>query len=667
MSRSPGLSPFPHFHTRLLGVCARSLLASLALAAAFARGATVAPPSIEDFFARAEILSAAISPDGKQIALVHRQPSGEEGLAVMDADTGTVEPLVTFPSDEVATHIIHWKGNHYLIYQVIGDIARMGVSWWGKAARLRGYDLEKHEVVDAYFTRLDSRVHNNYEIRDNPWVLDWLEDRPDEVLVWDAAGQEVYRLDIRTKEKKFVAAIQDQPFAKLNVDVATGVQWRERMEKGLIVIELRRSDKADWIKVDSAAPADVLYPATTPSTYAGSTAGICYAFRRPPTGPTSLVTFDPASGAFGPSLHDFVHDDAIMLLCSPGGHRFYGIEDGWTYHWFDPERARLQAMIDSALPGTFNRVEYSSTDETRLIISATSDRSPQAWLFLDRTNKRMKVLFQHRLPGLQPRNEVSFTARDGLAIRAILTLPAKGSPGPVPLVVLVHDGTFGYSVTPAYDADAEFLVSRGYAVLEPNPRGSGGSGRGFIEQGRGQWGRKIQDDIEDGAHWAVKEGITRDGQIAIYGTGLGGYAALLGAAKTPDLFRCVISRGGYADFGLLDQRREIIKSDSEPLTYFFRDWMGIDDTAGRDPVAMTDKMKAPILAFYDSEDFPIDPRQWSELSSALDRSHVPYEFIGPEHLKHTYQGNAYRLPFYHAMEAFLAKYLPVATADQATR
>lgn len=222
-----------------------------------------------------------------------------------------------------------------------------------------------------------------------------------------------------------------------------------------------------------------------------------------------------------------------------------------TQHWFDPVWAKLQRSVDDALPARINLL--SGNPEGRVLVYSYGDVDPGAWYLLDTVAKTMRnfgtVHSSIDPASLRPMTSISYPSSDGLTIPAFLTLPA-GQGKALPTVVMLHGGP-SLRDRWAFNADVQLLVSRGYAVLQPQFRGSSGFGRKFQEAGYGQWGLAMQDDVTAGVEYLVRQGIADPERICLYGASYGGYAALWGLVKTPQLYRCAVSFAGVTDLELM--------------------------------------------------------------------------------------------------------------------
>ena len=179
----------------------------------------------------------------------------------------------------------------------------------------------------------------------------------------------------------------------------------------------------------------------------------------------------------------------------------------------------------------------------------------------------------------------------------------------------------------AYDSYVEALASRGYAVLQVNYRGSGDYGINFVRAGFRQWGGTMQDDVTDATRWAIAQGIADPKRICIFGGSYGGYAALEGAVKEPELYRCAIGYVGVYDLRLMHSRGDI------PQSVFGENYLkmvlGEDESVlwDRSPIAHIDRLKAKVMLIVGGADRRVPPVQGESLHSALNKAHIEHEWI----------------------------------------
>ncbi|MBS0663007.1 MAG: S9 family peptidase [Verrucomicrobia bacterium] len=334
------------------------------------------------------------------------------------------------------------------------------------------------------------------------------------------------------------------------------------------------------------------------------------------------------------------------------------------YHWFNPERAELQASVEEAFPGVEVRIVSASKDEKVMMVRVMSDREPGAYFVLDRTAKSM-ALFKRVQPGLdgrllRPMEPIAFKARDGLPLEGYITRPWAAMTGRrVPMVVLPHGGPFGIRDSWGYDAEAQFLASRGYAVLQVNFRGSGGYGRSFIDRGKAQWGRAMQDDLTDGVNWAIAQGIADPKHVAIYGASYGGYAALAGVTLTPDLYCCAVNCVGATDLEITYHYRGM-DADITDEDFDYRDvWVGPNKEyrSATSPIRMIERIKVPTFHAYGKNDPVVEFDHWTRLKRELKKYNKPFEFLVEEDQGHGFDRGKASVEFYERLERFLAAHL----------
>ena len=330
--------------------------------------------------------------------------------------------------------------------------------------------------------------------------------------------------------------------------------------------------------------------------------------------------------------------------------------------YVDPERRAVYAALVKAFPGLWVYVLDRSTDGQRLLVKAERESYPPTYYLVDRAARRADTIGE-AYPGLAHATlgevqEIRYPARDGTPIPAFLTLPPGQAARDLPLVVLVHGGPEGQDLG-GFDWWAQFLVSRGYAVLQPQFRGSTGYGTAHRLAGYGQWGGLMQDDVTDGVHHLVKEGIANPKRVCIMGASYGGYSALAGAAFTPDLYACAVSVNGVSD---LPQMIGDVKSggeESDALAYWL-DHIGSPNdpkVAAASPARAAAQVRAPVLLIYGTDDTVVPPSQSTKMASALKAAGKPYEIVTLPGEDHWLSNGATRTAVLQQIEAFLAKHL----------
>ncbi|HSN19538.1 MAG TPA: prolyl oligopeptidase family serine peptidase, partial [Usitatibacter sp.] len=259
---------------------------------------------------------------------------------------------------------------------------------------------------------------------------------------------------------------------------------------------------------------------------------------------------------------------------------------------------------------------------------------------------------------MSPMKAVRYRARDGLEIPAYLTLP-KGSGGKdLPLVVVVHGGPWVEGDSWWFDPEVQFLASRGYAVLQPNYRGTTRYGWKHYHSSFGQWGLAMQDDIADGVKWAVAQGIADPKRVCIYGASYGGYAAMMGVAKTPDLFKCGIDYVGVTDLPLLLSATWSDFAWSDYMDYDAKKLVGdVDKDAKRlrdtSPDMLAGQIRAPVLMAYGGADVRVPLEHGTRMKAALDRAGAKYEWMVMDGEGHGFRDPENQKAFYGAVERFL--------------
>jgi dipeptidyl aminopeptidase/acylaminoacyl peptidase len=261
----------------------------------------------------------------------------------------------------------------------------------------------------------------------------------------------------------------------------------------------------------------------------------------------------------------------------------------------------------------------------------------------------------YTLSNMEP---VSFAARDGLELHGYLTLPPGASPLGLPMVLNVHGGPWARDMW-GYDPEAQWLANRGYACLQVNFRGSTGYGKDFVNAGDREWGAKMHDDLVDAVRWAVEESIADPEKVAIFGGSYGGYAALAGAAFTPEVFRCAVDIVGPSNLITLIQS---IPPYWSTLRSTFTGRVGDPDTEpefleSRSPLFYVDDIGIPILIAQGANDPRVKQQESEQIVAALREKGLDHEYLLFEDEGHGFARPENRLEFYAAAEEFLSRHL----------
>lgn len=329
------------------------------------------------------------------------------------------------------------------------------------------------------------------------------------------------------------------------------------------------------------------------------------------------------------------------LIFHPGDRTLIGARlleaEGERYVWFREAAAEPWSLVEAALPDRRPTLSAWTPDLRNLVVHTAGRGDSGTYHFIDLAGRAMNVLGQE-YPAITAEKvgdirAISYAAGDGLKIPAYLTLPpGVAEPKGLALVVLPHGGpesrdSYGFNWW------AQAIASRGYAVLQPNFRGSTGFGRAFTEAGHGEWGRKMQTDLSDGVKHLAGEGVVDPSRVCIVGASYGGYAALAGAAFEPDVYRCAVSVAGVSDLRRMveDEARDGGRRDSSTTRYWTR-FMGASSVGDRalderSPARQADRVAAPVLLIHGKDDTVVPVEQSRLMSRALRAAGKPVELI----------------------------------------
>jgi dipeptidyl aminopeptidase/acylaminoacyl peptidase len=621
---------------------------TIALAALlFAAGATGAEPTTEaqpsvaaaaekarqlisaaDFGALPFMVRPSLSPDARHIvseAYIH----GSRILSILQLG-GSKTAATHFFSIPAKWDLLwyRWAGNDRLLVSLGRSDLLFGEEVY--VSRLAMYDLKTEKP--AFIGRKGEGMDGDTVIHVDPdghWLLLNVQR-----TIYDYPS--VWRVDLDTLEQKKV--VSEYPhvwswFADSSGTVRAGLgadgdRWwlyyRKSADAKFEKVVKRKFTKED--KDDTEGTIERFIPIN------GSDQG--YAISNARTGRYALYRYDFAADALGEALFEHPQVDIENFRQSDTGEltAVYYTDDRARVEWLVPRMKELQATIDRALPDRINRVSSMSRDGTKMLVWTGSASDPGVYYYFDSNAGVMNLLAKpyDKITGKQLASveSTSYAARDGLMIPAYVTVPNAVETKQLPLIIMPHGGPFARDEW-EYDTWAQFLANRGYIVLQPNFRGSTGYGREFVAKGYGQFGRTMQDDLDDGVKWLVEQGKVDPKRVCIMGASYGGYAALWAAVRNPEIYRCAISLAGLSD---LPAQLRYDRSSFSASRYFtaWRTRVQGDkdfDLKTVSPLYAVDRLNIPLLIAHGTDDERVPLSQSKKLHEALTKAHKPHSYI----------------------------------------
>jgi acetyl esterase/lipase len=322
-----------------------------------------------------------------------------------------------------------------------------------------------------------------------------------------------------------------------------------------------------------------------------------------------------------------------------------------------PEATLLVGLMQQ-FAGAEVTFSSSSRDGKKAVVLVRSDTDPGSFFLYDAEKKKASFLLARR-PWIKPEQMATqepfeLDARDGTKLHGFLTRPpGKAEAKNLPLVVFVHGGPYGVRDRWSFDPDVQMLASRGYAVLQVNFRGSGGYTDAFVQAGYREWGGKMQDDVSDATRWAVAQGVADPARMCIFGASYGGYAALEGAVREPNLYKCTIGYVGVYDLHLMYTRGDIPQSTFGES--YLKTVLGEnqDDLAERSPISHLDRIKAKIMLIVGGVDRRVPAVQGENLHAALLKRKIDHVWVYERTEGHGFYDEKHTTALYEQIVSFL--------------
>lgn len=617
---------------------------------------------VEDFARHAEVIEVSLSPDGKHVALTAPTADGmETQLQIVPLDGSGKTQILRFGRMNHVTGVV-WITDD----QIVVSRARM------EPLLARPYSLgelmtsdihgKNQKTLFAYmqdtFTRSGRRKDEGYAFLEK--VLDG---QPGKALVsfwcW-ACGETpdsvIFSVDTLTGKRTEVERVAEQAnFIFDRNGVARVMMAHDDDDEP--TLSFRPSAASAWLPMPKS-----LAGYSVRNGRFDTDNNTLFALVSDSGEPAQLYRLDLAAGTRSELAGRDDLEVAYLLNSGRDGVPFAVVHDAGkpSIRYLDPASpwAGLHAGLMKQFPGELVHFIGFSRDDSVVLFAVESDRHPGAYYVFDR--KQMKIqLIAEVAPWIKPEQlapvqSLQFKARDGSTLFGFLT---RRGTGPQPMIVMPHGGPHGIYDRWQYDDDAQFLASRGYAVLQVNYRGSGGRGENFVKQGWREWGGRIQDDIADGVRWAIEQKVADPARICTFGASFGGYAALMNPIRYPELYRCAVGYVGVYDLDVMRQKGDITRSKSG-RRYLDR-VLGTDPQtlASNSPARLVDKIRIPVLLIQGKEDVRVPMAQFNALKDGFTAAGVPVETLVVAGEGHGFYKPENRAELYRRLEAFLALHL----------
>jgi dipeptidyl aminopeptidase/acylaminoacyl peptidase len=650
----------------------RITVVAAAWLATLASIAVAEPLPIRAFAQLPRIQQMALSPDGSRIATLSNL-NGRNGIIITSLVNPQVPPVqIKAPNNGYELRWVKWANNDYLLAGLGTLYKRAYFDNEYRETRMLTISADGKTYINPVLARTEKVIGKLVEesngflsaVRQDD-VIDWSPEDPDTVLV---SIEEDQRTNNSTAVRKInVASGRYSYVMRGRRDIyrfQTDASGEVRLGFGATrtgdhidnFIDYRKPD-GTWIKYDKSLllkPDYSLIEFTKDPQFA-------YVLG-PVNGRRALLKWDMLSDSLAEILFQHEKLEVETIFWDDNSRTLYGVtlsDDSNVY--LDSLWSRRMRALSAAIPEHGITLESTTLDNSKFIIRAESALEPGIFYLFDDTKKTLEII-DYAYAGLVPeklsqRNYIQYKSRDGMMIEAVLTHPRNAPPSkPLPTVILPHGGPWAHDKL-EFDWLAQFIADRGYLVLQPNFRGSTGYGKAWLDAGDRQWGLTMQDDLSDGLQYLVAKGLTDGRRVCIAGGSYGGYAALWGAVKNPDQYRCAVSLNGVSDVvSLLGEFNGGFKDEASSRR-IGNIISGRDALRAISPINFAGTIKAPILLVHSKDDGRVDIRQSRRMADKLKAAGKAVEFIEVEKGEHFLENEASRVTFLTALEAFLAKHL----------
>jgi dipeptidyl aminopeptidase/acylaminoacyl peptidase len=652
-------------------------LLALLLAAAVHLASAAAPPPIEDFFENPEFSGAQLSPSGKYLAVRVGAKDKRDRLAVVTLADSKVQVVGNFSDADIGQ--FDWVNDDRLVFTATDRSVGVGDMRYAPGMYAINRDGTKFRQLvsrsgQPFITVNTGSVGARDLLPWNTYLLGQRNAQDNEFVYVVYAvrnGGQLEYIDLQrlnTLTGKYTSFKRPGDTMRWLLDNNGEPRLATTVEKGVSTLYYRDPAKEqEWRVLTSyntyTGGGDVFSP------MAFGPDGTLYVVSHAHKDKSAVYTYNLATNTMSdkPLVKLDGYDFSGRMIMNKD--KLLGIRhltDAQGTTWLDAGMKAMQEKVDSMLPNTINLLTPPARPESPwVLVVAYSDLFPSRTMLYNSETKLLTIVGASH-PKIQPQQMaqqtlVHYKARDGLDIPAWLTLPQGGAKNG-PMVVLVHGGPYVRGKSWGWDSQVQFLASRGYAVLEPEYRGSTGFGSKHFRAGWKQWGLKMQDDIADGTRWAAAQGYADPKRVCIAGASYGGYATLMGLINDPDLYKCGIDWAGVTDINLLYDGHWNFTSDLPDgwKQYGMPSLVGdqvkdAEQLKATSPLLQAARIKQPLLLAYGGADQRVPLPHGTKFYKAVKETNPNVEWIEYEEEGHGWALPKNRVDFWSRVEKFLDK------------
>lgn len=605
----------------------------------------------EAFAALPSFSSARISPNGERLAYFIEVDGHREVIIQKIDGTGA---LRIPPPEKSNFRNIRWANDNVILFR--SGLSLKRIVFRTQSSETRWFSLD---LTTQKFRWLGKPGKGDRFVSQNERIVDMLPDDPDHVLMeldFDLNAQaEVYRVNVRSGRRK-TNKKERTGIQNWYTDNQSEVRLGDGYKNNEWTTVLKNAD-GRWVNLDKMDWSERF----SVEGFSNSQ-DIIYVSGLSSKGTEGLFELNVQSGEITDSI--FVHDryDMDYAFEDADSGRIEGVvytDDFTRVQYMDADRRKIQRSLEAAIPDSVITILNHVESKNWYLVLVETARNSGDYYIYDRPNGNLMFVSRIR-PQIDPElmadaKPVSIPVRDGSEIPGYLIIPHSKPLENMPTIVLPHGGPYGVRDTAEWDYEAQFYASRGYLVLKPNFRGSGGYGRAFRAAGNLQWGGLMQDDVTDATKWLVNMGYSDPDRICIVGSSYGGYAALMGTIKEKGLYKCAISLNGVADL----QRLKIVDKRNAVGGRSWVKRMGLEGVDDKDisPFHRADEVSAPVLLMAAVDDARVPWKMSRDMHKRLAKLDKPSTFVKIEEGTHHMVTAQSRLTALKAAEAFLAEHI----------